>query len=258
MPIWDAIEQLLAADSADAVFAIVRAHAVLMGFDNIGFALRADALITPNCPSGVLLHHTYGNGWAASYQKLQLHRAAQADARVLVSRLNLPAGAWNTRGQMSLPIMRTLIPSAAKQIGVAGEFGMRGGITLPVQTRGADWGFFTFSTDNTHDLRALNACLGDALLLTGTAVQRMGHAATKHPLGANAAVSTGARVQLSPREIEVLRWCAVGKTSWEISEILAISERTVNFHLARVAARFGARGRSAACAIAIAHGLIRI
>jgi DNA-binding CsgD family transcriptional regulator len=37
---------------------------------------------------------------------------------------------------------------------------------------------------------------------------------------------------LSNREIEVLKWAALGKTSWEMSMILEISERTVNFHLA--------------------------
>ncbi len=259
MPIWDTVEQLVTADSADVVLAIVRTCAVEMGFDNIGFALRSDALVSPTCASGVLLHHSYANGWAASYQKLHQPQAAGADARVLVSRLHLPAGAWNTRGQMSMPLMGKLIPSAIKQIAIAGEFGMRGGITLPVQTRGADWGFFTFSTDNTRELGAFNACIGDALLLTSTAIQRIGHFAmhSQHQLRA-APVLSPAQLQLSAREAEVLRWCSIGKTSWEISEILAISERTVNFHLARVASRFGVRGRSATCAVAIAQRLIRI
>jgi len=38
-------------------------------------------------------------------------------------------------------------------------------------------------------------------------------------------------VKLSNREIEVLRWTADGKTSSEISCILNIAERTVNFHI---------------------------
>lgn len=36
---------------------------------------------------------------------------------------------------------------------------------------------------------------------------------------------------LTKREIECLNWVSEGKTSWEISHILGISERTVNFHL---------------------------
>jgi len=36
---------------------------------------------------------------------------------------------------------------------------------------------------------------------------------------------------LSPREREVLKWLKCGKTSWAISVILRISERTVNYHV---------------------------
>ncbi|MGO4776762.1 helix-turn-helix transcriptional regulator, partial [Lysobacter sp. 2RAB21] len=62
--------------------------------------------------------------------------------------------------------------------------------------------------------------------------------------------------RLSARECEVLRWSAIGKTSWEISMILRISERTVNFHLQQVSRKLGVKGRRAACARAVAMGLI--
>lgn len=38
-------------------------------------------------------------------------------------------------------------------------------------------------------------------------------------------------VHLSPREIEVLRWSARGKTAAEAARILNLAERTVNFHI---------------------------
>lgn len=37
--------------------------------------------------------------------------------------------------------------------------------------------------------------------------------------------------ELTPREIEILRWSMAGKTSWETGRILSISENTVNFHI---------------------------
>lgn len=37
--------------------------------------------------------------------------------------------------------------------------------------------------------------------------------------------------QLTKREQECLHWVSKGKTSWEVSTILGISERTVNFHI---------------------------
>lgn len=61
---------------------------------------------------------------------------------------------------------------------------------------------------------------------------------------------------LSNREIEVLKWAALGKTSWEMSVILEISERTVNFHLTNSAEKIGVKGRCAACSAAIAQGII--
>ena len=38
-------------------------------------------------------------------------------------------------------------------------------------------------------------------------------------------------VKLSVREKEVLRWCGDGKTAWEISQILNLSQSTINFHM---------------------------
>jgi DNA-binding CsgD family transcriptional regulator len=39
---------------------------------------------------------------------------------------------------------------------------------------------------------------------------------------------------LSAREREVLKWLRLGKTSWDISMILRISERTVNYHVGNI------------------------
>lgn len=51
---------------------------------------------------------------------------------------------------------------------------------------------------------------------------------------------------LTAREREVLRWTAVGKSSWEIGMILAISERTVNAHVTSAMKKLHAVNRTAA------------
>lgn len=38
-------------------------------------------------------------------------------------------------------------------------------------------------------------------------------------------------VKFTKREVECLQWVSKGKTSWEVSIILGVSERTVNFHI---------------------------
>ena len=63
-------------------------------------------------------------------------------------------------------------------------------------------------------------------------------------------------VVLSPRERECLRWCKAGKSAWDISQILGISERTAQFHISNAMAKLGASSRIAAVVIAIQHGLL--
>lgn len=62
--------------------------------------------------------------------------------------------------------------------------------------------------------------------------------------------------RLTPREQEVLAWSGKGKSSWEISRILACSEATVNFHFANIRRKFAVGSRSVAVLIALEKGLI--
>lgn len=60
---------------------------------------------------------------------------------------------------------------------------------------------------------------------------------------------------LSPREIDVLRWTAEGKTAGEISLILEISERTVNYHANNAAFKLRVTNKTAAAAHAALLGI---
>lgn len=62
---------------------------------------------------------------------------------------------------------------------------------------------------------------------------------------------------LNERERDSLLWAAEGKTSWEISVIQGISERTVRFHLNNAIEKLGAVNRQHAVARAVALGEIR-
>lgn len=63
-------------------------------------------------------------------------------------------------------------------------------------------------------------------------------------------------VELSPREVEILRWSADGKTSNEISRIIGITTRTVNFHIQRCMDKLGVSNRTAAVLKAAALRLL--
>jgi DNA-binding CsgD family transcriptional regulator len=63
-------------------------------------------------------------------------------------------------------------------------------------------------------------------------------------------------LRLSDRQAACLKWSAAGKTSWETSRILGVSESTVNFHLRNACNRLGVRGRRAAVVAALRLGLL--
>ncbi|MGL5701102.1 MAG: transcriptional regulator SdiA [Kluyvera sp.] len=63
-------------------------------------------------------------------------------------------------------------------------------------------------------------------------------------------------MKFSKRELEILKWTAEGKTSAEISMILAISENTVNFHQKNMQKKFNAPNKTQIACYAAAIGLI--
>lgn len=61
---------------------------------------------------------------------------------------------------------------------------------------------------------------------------------------------------MTKRQLEILLWVTEGKSSWEISEILIISERTVKFHLANIYLKLNVTNRSQAVAKSFQFNLI--
>lgn len=68
--------------------------------------------------------------------------------------------------------------------------------------------------------------------------------------------STRAAVRLTPREREVIGWISAGKTDWEISVILGVSEKAIAKHVYNVRLKLGAMNRTHAVAEAIREGFI--
>jgi LuxR family transcriptional regulator, quorum-sensing system regulator CviR len=64
--------------------------------------------------------------------------------------------------------------------------------------------------------------------------------------------------RLTKREQEALKWLAYGKTTWETSVIMGISERTVRFYVESIMHKLDADNRSHAIAIALELGLVEL
>lgn len=133
----------------------------------------------------------------------------------------------------------------------ASSHGIRSGVTLPIHGPQGELGMISFATDLRPDApfqRSLLEVLPMLSLVRDYAFAssaRFREAKTEPELP-----------RLTRRELEVLQWVMVGKSSWEVARITNCSEATINFHLANVRQKFGVNTRQQAVVKAIAMGLI--
>jgi DNA-binding CsgD family transcriptional regulator len=90
----------------------------------------------------------------------------------------------------------------------------------------------------------------DVLSRLGPHLQRaFHHAQTLAQLkGAQGKATTWREVALTPRESEILRWAATGRTNASIAEILGVGPATVKTHLEHIFVKLGVKNRAAAVA----------
>ncbi|MDC4223558.1 MAG: LuxR C-terminal-related transcriptional regulator, partial [Candidatus Manganitrophus sp.] len=136
-------------------------------------------------------------------------------------------------------------PRELKFIRDASTFGLSEGITLGVACHRSGVGsIFSFAGQSMSDHERHAAILEHLVPHLHVALMRtLSPPSTHNP-------------DLSHREREVLDWMKEGKTSWEISHILQISERTVNFHVQNILSKLQASTRGHAIALALQQGLI--
>jgi DNA-binding NarL/FixJ family response regulator len=66
----------------------------------------------------------------------------------------------------------------------------------------------------------------------------------------------GGRPALTPRELDVLRCIAAGRSNPETGRLLFISETTVKSHVTRIFEKLSVNDRTAAVTVAIARGIL--
>jgi len=116
----------------------------------------------------------------------------------------------------------------------------RGAIVVPVHLPFGQIGAVSFNPldPETTDLSEQFRKFGDALGLYA----RTFIATYVHAKGGVQALQAGSR--LSKREVECLRWAAIGKTDLEISMIMSRSRATVRFHIHNASLKLNAVNRS--------------
>ncbi len=142
---------------------------------------------------------------------------AQEEHSAQVKRMFGEAGEFHLKAGLTIPMMT--LEGAAATVSLGGE-----AIDMPPEARGMIAMISTFAIARAIDLRDRER-------------KRV-------------------RSKLTPREVECLKWAADGKTEWEISTILNVSEHTADKHLANANRKLGATSRAQAVANAIRWGLI--
>lgn len=123
------------------------------------------------------------------------------------------------------------------------RFGITTGIHFPVLDRNS--GLLLVSFLGERDQPASHEIATLALYST-LLVERLSVVTSSRQAGATS---------LSPREVEVLRWIAEGKTSNDIAKIAGLSEHTVNHYAALATQKLGCANRTQAVVHAIRMGL---
>lgn len=120
-----------------------------------------------------------------------------------------------------------------KFFGEASDFGIGyNGLTIPVRGRSGDRALFTITANGSpekwqRDLKYLKRDFQMFAYLLHQMITRRGH-------------TEPTTVKLAPREVECLKWKATGKTDWETSMIMGISEKTVRFYVNLILSKLGA------------------
>jgi LuxR family quorum sensing-dependent transcriptional regulator len=131
-------------------------------------------------------------------------------------------------------------PEGRRVLDEAGTFGFRDGLAVPIHRTDGSVAGVSIATRlyelSPRDERGLH--LASLYLHAKVASLRVGAAAPPVP-------------HLTPRERECLQWVAAGKTDWEISQILNISEQTAHGYVQNALRKLGARTRAQAVALAL-------
>lgn len=136
-------------------------------------------------------------------------------------------------------------------MGEAQEFGLNSGVSFPIHSAQGEFAMLNLasSEDCARTKSSITAAMPHVSMFSAHL-----HEAVRRVFQHQVLPLT--RVHLTDREKQCLLWAAEGKTTWETSHILGVSERTVIFHLQNAADKLKVVRRQQAVARAISLGLI--
>lgn len=234
--LFDDIMQLNDCSTADQVRTSLDRLCTRLGFDAFLYGGR---FCTDGTRTVERIESTYSERWRDRYEKLSY---AQVDPTVLHTLISLKPLIWSDE----------MYVTAAQRVfrDDAYSHGHRAGVTFPVQSSEGDVAMLSLSlaSAGTRIERHICHAMASGLLMATLAHEAMRSIVKRE--------STQSRPTLTKRETEVLRWIAAGKTTWEISRLLNISEHGVIHHVRNLLLKFDVCSRHQAVVKALAFGLL--
>jgi LuxR family quorum-sensing transcriptional regulator LasR len=187
------------------------------------------------------LHSNYSEVWRARYDADKLAYVDPTVSHCLGSSLPI---VWEP-GTFESPQQHALYEEACGH-------GIRSGITFPIHGPQGEFGVVSFASDAKP-----GQAMDDSIAYLMPALSLIRDYAFESSLRfINARNGAEPVPRLTRRELEVLNWVMVGKSSWEISKITACSEATVNFHIGNIRQKFNVNTRQQALVKAISLGIL--
>lgn len=210
--------------------------------DELGFShFTYLAVRRPEAPDATFYFSTYPKDWTDHYEQ---RRYVRTDPVMIDARKSRLPFQW--RGESIRSRANKL---QLKIFDEAGDFGISDGITVPLHGADGEFAVLSATPNEPGSFDKLFRARQDDMLL----LANYGHAAVSRFIDQ---AEPQPAVRLSPRERECLVWTARGKTAWEISEILQLSQGTVTWHLHNAKTKLGVYGKSHAVVKALMLGLI--
>ena len=134
---------------------------------------------------------------------------------------------------------------------VAEQFGVgRHGISIPIRDSGVGDAMFSinFECEDHHWNEVRQKLVNSIHLFAHYYHMRMKDVIAARPFAAE--------FDLSPREREVLKWAADGKTAWETAQLLGVSERAIRLYTENAMNKLRAKTKTQAVAIAVKNAIL--
>ena len=229
--------RLTTAVTLDDLHVQCREHSEALGFQHFVYALRVP---THFADARLIMIDGYPPGWVKRY--FEQHHF-DADPVMAYCAKHVVPMCWSDISQEPGSQAERMMQEAA-------GFGLRDGVTMPLHSPQGELSILSLAVDAPPDeARAISQrALNHVQVLAGYL-----HEAVRRVSG----LLHNGSPNLTPREIECLRWAADGKTSSEIAQLLALSESTANFHLNNAMRKLDVANRQHAVAKAALQGLIQ-